>query len=194
MDALRRRVLQEGSHLGRGIVKVDSFINHQVDAPLMVEAGRELAQRFAPLAPNKVLTAEISGIAPALCAGLALEVPIIYARKSRPITMPQVVYRRTAPSHTKGGEVELLVSPEVLQAGDRVLIVDDFLASGQTLLALVGLVEDAGAELVGIGVVIEKRFEGGRDALTHLQVPIESLVCITDVVDDRLILAPAEES
>lgn len=192
MEALRQRVLQEGRHLGRGIIKVDSFINHQVDAPLMVEAGRELARRFAPARPSKVLTAEISGIAPALCAGLALEVPIIYARKTRPITMPDTVYRRTAPSHTKGVEVELLVSPEVLEPADRVLIVDDFLASGQTLMALVGLVEDAGATLVGIGVVIEKQFEGGRRPLAALGVPIESLVCIERVEGDRIILAPQQ--
>jgi len=190
MEALRQRILQEGRHLGRGIVKVDSFINHQVDAPLMVEAGRELARIFALTDPSKILTAESSGIAPAFCTGLAMGLPTIYARKRRPITMPAEVYRRTAPSHTKGVDVELLVSPEVLGADDRVLIIDDFLASGQTLLALVGLVEDAGAALVGIGVVIEKRFERGREALAHLDVPIEALAVIERVEDDRIVLAP----
>ncbi len=189
MEALRRRVLQEGRHLGKGIIKVDGFLNHQVDAPLMVEAGQELARRFAPLHPDKVMTAEISGIAPALCAGLALDVPIIYARKTRPITMPAQVYCRTAPSHTKGREVALLVSPEVLHPQERVLIVDDFLATGQTILALAGLVEDAAAVLVGIGVVIEKRFENGREALAHLQVPIESLVIIEKVAGEQIVLA-----
>lgn len=189
METLRRRILQDGRHLGRGIIKVDCFINHQVDAPLMVEAGRELAGRFAATHPTKVLTAESSGIAPALCAGLALGLPVIYARKRRPITMPPTVYRRTAPSHTKGEEVELLVSPEVLGPHDRVLIVDDFLASAQTILALVGLVEDAGAGLVGIGVVIEKRFEGGRAALAALGVPIEALAVIERVEGERIVLA-----
>ena len=190
MDALRRRILQEGRYLGRGIIKVDCFINHQVDAPLMVEAGRELARRFAPTRPTKVLTAESSGIAPALCTGLALGLPVIYARKRRPITMPPTVYRRTAPSHTKGEEVELLVSPEVLGSGDRVLIVDDFLASARTILALVGLVGDAGATLVGVGVVIEKQFEGGRTALAALGVPVEALAIIERVEGDEIILAP----
>ncbi|MBN1484397.1 MAG: xanthine phosphoribosyltransferase [Chloroflexia bacterium] len=190
MEALRQRVLREGRHLGKGIIKVDSFINHQVDAALMVEAGRELGRRFAASAPDKILTAEISGIAPAVCTGLALGLPIVYARKSRPITMPDPVYRRTAPSHTKGKSVELLVSPEVLKAGERVLIVDDFLASGRTILALVGLVEDAGAVLVGIGAVIEKRFEGGRQELASLDVPIEALVVIERVEGERMILAP----
>lgn len=191
MDTLRERILKDGRYLGRGIIKVDCFINHQVDAPLMVEAGRELARRFAPTGPTKVLTAESSGIAPALCAGLALGLPVIYARKRRPITMPQTVYRRTAPSHTKGEEVELLVSPEVLGPADRVLIVDDFLASAQTILALAGLVQDAGAALVGIGVVIEKRFEGGRAALAPLGVPVEALAVIERVEGDEIVLAPS---
>lgn len=191
MESLRRRVLEEGLHLGSGIVKVDSFINHQVDAPLMVQAGQALARRFAATRPDKVLTAEISGIAPALCTGLALEVPIIYARKTRPITMAEPVFRRTAPSHTKGKVVELFVSPEVLRPEESVLIIDDFLATGRTIAALVGLVEDAGATLVGIGAVIEKRFERGRAALAHLDVPIEALVVITGVEGERLILAPA---
>jgi xanthine phosphoribosyltransferase len=190
MEALRQRILQDGRHLGRGIIKVDSFINHQVDAPLMVEVGRELAHRFAAAQPGKVLTAEISGIAPAVCAGLALGVPIVYARKTRPITMPPTVYRRVAPSHTKGREVELLVSPEVLGPKDRVLIVDDFLATGQTILALVGLVEDAGATLVGIGTVIEKRYEQGRQALSHLGIPIEAIAVIERVENDQLVLSP----
>ena len=189
MEALRQRILKEGRYLGRGIVKVDAFVNHGIDAPLMVEAGRELARRFAPCNPNKVLTAESSGIAPALCTGLVLGLPVVYARKRRPITMPAQVYRRTAPSHTKGGEVELLVSPEVLGPADRVLIVDDFLASAQTILALAGLVADAGATLVGIGVLIEKRFEGGRVALQSLSVPIEALAIIERVEGEQLILA-----
>jgi xanthine phosphoribosyltransferase len=190
MEELRQRVMRDGQHLGRGIIKVDSFINHQVDAPLMVEAGRELGRRFAANLPDKILTAEISGIAPAVCTGLALGVPIVYARKNRPITMPEQVYRRTAPSHTKGREVELLVSPEVLGPGERVLIIDDFLASGQTILALVGLVKDAEAILIGIGTVIEKRFEKGREVLAYLDVPIEALVTIEGVEGDHIILAP----
>lgn len=191
MESLRQRILRDGRYLGRGIIKVDCFINHQVDAPLMVEAGRELARRFAATQPTRVLTAESSGIAPAICTGLALGLPVIYARKRRPITMPQTVYRRTAPSHTKGEEVELLVSPEVLGPQDRVLIVDDFLASAQTILALVGLVQDANAALVGIGVLIEKRFENGRAALAALNVPIEALAVIERVEGEHFFLAPS---
>lgn len=190
MEALRQRILRDGRYLGRGIIKVDGFINHQVDALLMVQAGQELARRFAAFRPTKVLTAESSGIAPALCTGLALGLPVVYARKRRPITMPSQVYRRTAPSHTKGQEVELLVSPEVLGPADRVLIIDDFLATAQTILALVGVVQDAGATLVGVGVVIEKRFESGRAALEPLGIPVEALAVIERVEGDKIVLAP----
>lgn len=189
MKALRDKIACEGRNLGRGILKVDSFLNHQVDTPLMMAAGRELAERFAQTRITKVLTAEISGIAPALTTALAIGVPVIYARKTKPITMPPDPYCETAPSHTKGKIVELLVSPEVLRPGDRVLIVDDFLATGQTIQALVRIVQRGGATLVGIAAVIEKSFEGGRELLTPLGVPVESLVVIKDMKDGQIILA-----
>ena len=188
MLELQERIAREGRNLGRGILKVDSFINHQVDATLMMSVGRELGRRFAQNRVTKVLTAEISGIAPALTTALALEVPVVYARKSKPITMPSRVYRETAPSHTKGSVVELLVSPEVLHGEDRVLIVDDFLASGQTIAALARVIEQSGAALVGIGAVIEKTFEGGRSFLSsRYNVPIESLVVVIDMSDGRIV-------
>ncbi len=189
MELLKERIRREGRNLGGGILKVDSFINHQVDPELMVAVGRELARRFADAGATKVLTAEVSGIAPALTTAMALGIPVVYARKTKPITMPERVYRQTAPSHTKGRRVELLASPEFLRPSDRVLIVDDFLATGQTISALVRLVEEAGAKLVGIGTLIEKRFEGGRALLEGLGVPIESLVVITDMSDGRIVFA-----
>jgi xanthine phosphoribosyltransferase len=188
MEALKQKIVQEGRNLGGGILKVDSFINHQVDTQLMWEVGRELARRFADQAPTKVLTAEISGIAPALTTALALDVPVVFARKHKPITMPDEVYIETAPSHTKGRVVELMVSPEVLGSNDRVLIIDDFLASGQTLHALVRIVERIGADLVGIGTVIEKSFEGGRDRFVSLGVPIESLAVVTSLQDGQIVV------
>lgn len=187
MEELKQRILREGKHLGRGILKVDSFLTHQVDMELMARVGEELARRFQHSGANKVLTAEISGIAPAALTAMALHVPVIYARKIKPITMPAQVYRQTAPSHTKGNLVDLFVSPEFLKAGDRVLIVDDFLATGQTILALSRIVQESGATLVGIGSVIEKTFEGGRELLRGLNVPIESCVMITAMEGDRIV-------
>ncbi len=136
MEELKERIRREGRNLGRGILKVDSFINHQVDPILTMAVGQELARRFEGSPVTKVVTAEISGIAPAFTTAVALGVPVVYARKSKPITMPEEVYRETAPSHTKLRVVELFISPEVLGPEDRVLVVDDFLASGQKRRAL----------------------------------------------------------
>jgi xanthine phosphoribosyltransferase len=189
MDSLKLRILTDGKNLGNGILKVDGFINHQVDPALMNECGRELAARFARTGVTKVLTAEISGIAPAFCTALVLGVPIVYARKQKPITMPDQIFLTLAPSHTKGRTVELIVSPEYLGKDERVLIVDDFLASGQTIMGLARLAQAAGATIVGIGAVVEKTFEGGRTLLEPLGVPIEALAQIIDMNDGRIVFA-----
>lgn len=181
MLKFQERILQEGRNLGGGILKVDSLINHQVDPMLMDECGIEFARRFANVGATRILTAEISGIAPALMAGRHMNLPVVYARKSRPVTMPDTVYLTVAPSHTKGRMVELIVSPEYLKPGERVLIIDDFLATGATILGLVRLAQAAGATICGIGALIEKTFEGGREALEPLNVPIEALVQITNM-------------
>ncbi len=134
MQALKQRILRDGKNLGGGILKVDGFINHQVDPALMDVCGMELARRFQNVGATKVLTAEISGIAPALTTARNLWLPVVYARKTKPITMPDQVFLTLTPSHTKGREVELIISPEYLAGGERVLIIDDFLATGATIL------------------------------------------------------------
>jgi xanthine phosphoribosyltransferase len=187
MNELKARILKEGKNLGGGILKVDGFINHQVDPQLMDLCGRELARRFWDIGATKVLTAEISGIAPALTTALHLGLPVVYARKSKPITMPDQVFLTLTPSHTKGRTVELIISPEYLAGGERVLIIDDFLASGATILGLVRLAQSAGAQIVGVGALVEKNFEGGRQALSHLGVPVESLACIRSMEGDQIL-------
>ena len=187
MDALKNRILLEGRNLGNGILKVDGFINHQVDPGLMDACGREFAARFAKVNATKILTAEISGIAPALMTALHLGLPVVYARKTKPITMPDQVFLTLAPSHTKGRMVELIVSPEYLAHGERILIIDDFLATGSTIHGLVRLAQTAGAAIVGIGALIEKSFEGGRAALKELGVPVESLVSIQSMEGDSIV-------
>ena len=186
MKELEERITRDGQVLGGGILKVDSFVNHQVDPALMDVCGREFARRFASVRATKVLTAEISGIAPALTTAMHLGVPVVYARKTKPITMPDQVFLTLAPSHTKGRTVELIVSPEYLADHERVLIIDDFLASGQTILGLARLAEASGSKVVGVGALIEKSFEGGRDALKSLGVQIESLACITRMEEGRI--------
>ena len=185
MNQLQERIMKEGQVLGGGILKVDSFVNHQVDPSLMNDCGRIFAELFANVGATKILTAEISGIAPAITTGIHMGLPVVYARKTKPITMPDQVYLTLAPSHTKGRMVELIVSPEYL-ANEKVLIIDDFLASGQTILGLVRLAEAAGSHIVGIGALIEKIFEGGRDALKPLGVPIESIACIKSLDDGKI--------
>lgn len=193
MQALEERILKEGKNLGGGILKVDGFINHQVDPVLMDECGREFARRFKAIGATKVLTAEISGIAPAVTTALHLGLPVVYARKHKPITMPDQVYLTLSPSHTKGRMVELIISPEYLAGGERVLIIDDFLASGATIMGLVRLAQTAGASVVGIGALIEKRFEGGRKVLEPLGVPIESLACISSMEGDEILFESSRE-
>lgn len=189
MQALKDRILLEGKNLGNGILKVDGFVNHQVDPVLMDVCGQELARRFRGVGATKVLTAEISGIAPAITTALHLGLPVVYARKHKPITMPDQVFLTLTPSHTKGRTVELIISPEYLAGGERVLIVDDFLASGATILGLVRLAQTAGAKIVGIGALIEKNFEGGRAALEHLGIQIEALARIQSMQGDDILFS-----
>jgi len=190
MQALKDRIRREGENLGQGILKIDSFLNHQIDPDLMVAAGEAIAERFRAAEPTRILTAEVSGIIPAVMAARALDnLPVVYARKHKPITMREPVYIDTAPSHTKGSEVLLMVSPEFLNAGDRILIVDDFLASGRTIDALARIVRTANATLVGIAAVVEKVFEGGRENLAYWGVPIEALATITDMSEGRIVVA-----
>ena len=191
MKLLEERILKNGRNLGNGILKVDGFINHQVDPLLMDACGREFAARFKSVGATKVLTAEISGIAPALLTALQLGLPIVYARKTKPITMPDQVFLTLTPSHTKGRTIELIVSPEFLMEGDKVLIIDDFLATGQTILGLVRLAQAAGAEVVGIGALIEKTFDGGRELLGSVGVQVEALAVITDMQEGKIVFAPS---
>ncbi|MFN8487289.1 MAG: xanthine phosphoribosyltransferase [Caldilineaceae bacterium] len=196
MQALVERIRSEGRNLGRGILKVDGFINHQLDPELTMGMGEAFARRFANASATgitKIITAEVSGIAPALTTGLVLHVPIIYARKTRPITMPTGYYSASAPSHTKGGMVELIVSPEYLFPTDRVLLIDDFLATGKTIAALATLVAQCGATLCGIGCIVEKVFEGGREQLAPLGVPIISLAVIESMDGDTIVVRSGDE-
>jgi len=186
---LKQRILAEGQNLGRGILKIDSILNHQMDPQLMLDMGEEIARRFADAGVTRIITAEVSGIGPALTAGIAMNVPVVYARKHKPITMTEPVLVDSAPSHTKGGEVLLMVSPEFLDPQDHVLLVDDFLATGKTIAALCRIVQNAGATLVGIACVVEKTFEGGRDVLASFGVPIESLAVIVSMDDGQIIFS-----
>jgi len=188
MQPLKLRISQNARNLGNGILSVSGFINHQVDPELMDLCGRELARRFSRAGATKVLTAETSGIAPALTTALHLRVPMVFARKTRPVTLPTPVFEMAAPSHTQQKTERLIVSAEYLCPDDRVLIVDDFLAFGHTILALSSLAHLSGAAVVGIGVLIEKSFEGGRSLCQGLGVPIEALAMVNGMPDGEILL------
>lgn len=176
-----RRIRREGRVLPGGLLKVDGFLNHRLEPALTLAMGRAFQARFAAAGatrPGVVLTAETSGIGPAFATAVALDVPVVYARKTRPATLPGPVLEARAPSRTKGGTTPLIVSPELLPHGARVLIIDDFLARGHTIGALVELIMAADAQLVGIGAVIEKSFEDGRARLADLGVPVLALAVV----------------
>lgn len=194
MQELVERIRREGRNLGKGILKVDGFINHKLEPDLTLNMGKHFAARFAEAGVSgisKIVTAEVSGIAPALTTGMALGVPVVYARKTRPVTMADGVFESSAPSHTKGGITKLIISPEYLLPTDKVLLIDDFLASGKTIFALVELIEQCGAELAGIGCVVEKSFEAGRTRLEPLGVPIVSLAIIDSMAGDTITVRDA---
>lgn len=195
MQQLADAILKGGQNLGHGILKVDHILNHQIDPSLMQAIGQEMAQRFRAAAVDRILTCEVSGIAPAVATGMALNVPVVYARKHKPITMSGPVYLETAPSHTRGGEVTLMVAAEFLHAGEQVLVIDDFLASGLTTLAMLRMVVSARSVVAGIGVVVEKAFEGGRANLSSAgfaDIPVEAMAIIASMEQGRIVLADGD--
>jgi len=175
------RIRREGRVLPGGLLQVDGFVNHALDPDLTLAMGEAFAERFEALGvakPDRIMTAEVSGIAPALATGMVVDAPVTFARKDVPKTLTPPLLQARSASRTKGGESLLTVSPERLLPGERVWIIDDFLARGSTLAALASLVHEADAQLSAVGVVIEKTFEGGRAALAHLSVPIVALAAV----------------
>ena len=182
MKELDERIRLDGVHVVGGIVKVDSFLNHQVDPALMDRMAKELHRQFMTAGVEnvtRVVTAEASGIAIALTTASQYNAKLIFARKGQSRVMTGTYYVSEAVSRTRGTASELMIDRRFLGMEDNVLIVDDFLATGSTLMALASLVSESGASLVGIGCVIEKPAEGGREALSHIRVPILSLARIT---------------
>lgn len=183
IEALKRKMKEEGIILGDQVLKVDSFLNHRIDPVLMAQIGETFAARFAEDGITQVLTIESSGIAPALMTALRLNVPVVFARKRKSLTLKDDVYIEKAYSFTKQEENEITVAKSYLNAQDRVLILDDFLANGQAALALARIVRQAGAAVAGIGIVIEKSFQSGRQLLIEAGYRVESLARIASLED-----------
>ncbi|MEC2056665.1 xanthine phosphoribosyltransferase [Peribacillus psychrosaccharolyticus] len=178
MQLLKDKIKAEGLALSDQILKVDSFLNHQMDPVLMKEIGKEFAERFNEEGITKVLTIESSGIGPGLMAALELNVPMIFARKKKSLTLSEGLLTATVYSYTKKETNTITVSTNYIESGDRVLIIDDFLANGQAALGLMEICEKAGASVQGIGIVIEKAFQDGGAQLRKQGVRVESLARI----------------
>ena len=186
MKPLINRILQDGRCLDGGILKVDRFINHQMDPYLMKQVAVEMMNRFADARPTKILTVEASGIAPAVMLGYMMELPVVFAKKKMPSTMADCL-ATTVRSFTKQNDYTLIISREYLSPSDRVLFIDDFLAFGNAGMGIIDLCRQAGAELVGMGFIIEKEFQGGRQVLTEAGVKhIESLAIIESLDHNRI--------
>ncbi|MDA2381058.1 xanthine phosphoribosyltransferase [Bacillus cereus] len=181
MKVLQEKILNEGKVLSGDVLKVDAFLNHQIDPVLMQEIGKEFAKRFKEENITKIVTIESSGIAPAVMAALELGVKVIFARKRKSLTLQDNMYVANVYSFTKQETNEISLSRNHIDENDRVLIIDDFLANGQAALGLMSLVEQAGASIVGIGIVIEKAFQDGGKKLREQGVRVESLAEIASL-------------
>jgi xanthine phosphoribosyltransferase len=186
MKLLQKKILTEGKVLSENVLKVDSFLNHQVDPKLMEEIGKEFADRFNQTPVTKILTLESSGIAPAVMAGLYMSVPVIFARKRKSLTLTDNLLSTKVYSFTKNEYNEVSVSGSFLQKNDQVLILDDFLANGQAALGLIDLAKQAGATVAGIGIVIEKSFQDGGDQLREMGFKVESLARIKSLKNKQV--------
>lgn len=177
MRALIERIKHEGKCFEGGILKVDKFINHQMDPNLMKQISVELIRRYASTEINKIITVEASGIAPAIMMGFLLDLPVVFAKKKKPSTMENML-STTVFSFTKQREYHVVISKEYLTKDDKVLFVDDFLAYGNAAKGIIDLCRQAGCELVGMGFIIEKAFQHGREAIEKEGVRCESLAII----------------
>ncbi|QSS99388.1 xanthine phosphoribosyltransferase [Pontibacillus sp. ALD_SL1] len=186
MELLKQRIQEEGKVLNDQVLKVDSFLNHQVDPLLMMEIGEAFRERFKQEGITKIVTLESSGISPSVTTGLALGVKVIFARKRKSLTLADGLATSKVYSFTKQEWSEISLSSEFLSPEDRVLIIDDFLANGQAALGLMDIVEQTGAQVAGIGIVIEKGFQSGREILQSKGIKVESLARIQSLQNGRV--------
>ncbi|AIQ38425.1 MULTISPECIES: xanthine phosphoribosyltransferase [Paenibacillus] len=181
MKVLQERIRQEGLILSDTVLKVDSFLNHQVDTELALQIGQEFKKLFGHQPITKVITIEASGIQFAMATAIALGVPFIYAKKKKAVTLSEAVYSAPVHSFTRQEDYLVSVSQKYLGPNDKVLIVDDFLATGAALVGLVDIVKEAGAELLGVGCVIEKSFQEGRSLLENRGIEVHALARIASM-------------
>ncbi|OWZ84416.1 xanthine phosphoribosyltransferase [Natranaerobius trueperi] len=181
MQQLLDRMKKDGIIIDDNILKVDTFLNHKVDPKLMKKIGQEFINRFKDSYITKILTIESSGISPALFTAYDLDVDMVFARKKKSLTMSDDVYQTEVFSYTKKETNNLIVSKNLINSDDNVLVIDDFLANGEAAKSLANIIEQAGANLIGFGIVIEKTFQSGREKLNHEGYRVESLARIKSI-------------
>lgn len=183
VNILKEKILSEGIVLSDQVLKVDAFLNHQIDPQLMKHIGHEFAERFRGQGITKIVTIEASGIAPAVMAGLELGIPVIFARKFQSLTLKNDLLISKVFSFTKQTESTIAISAKHLTASDHVLVIDDFLANGHAAKALIDLIGQAGASIAGMGIVIEKSFQEGRTLLESEGYRVESLARVQSLAN-----------
>lgn len=186
MEELKTRIKEVGTVLPGNVLKVDAFLNHQIDAGLMKRIGQAFAERFADAGITKVWTVESSGIAPAVMTGLALGVPVIFARKHKSLTLNEGLYTAEVYSYTKQVANKITIAQKYVAPDDKVLIIDDFLANGQAVSGLLAIAKQAGVTVTGAGIVIEKTFQPGRLALEKQGIPVVSLAKIKSLANGQV--------
>lgn len=184
MKLLEERIEKDGRVIGGEVLKVDSFINHQMDPQLFKEMALEWKRLFDGCGVNKILTIEASGIGIAAVAGLEFGCPVVFAKKSKSSNTPEYSYSATVKSFTRGTVNDIYVSNKYLNPGDKILILDDFMAMGEAARGLISLVEQSGAELIGIGIAIEKAFQPGGDSIRQQGIRVESLARVKEMTEE----------
>jgi len=187
MELLKKRILSDGTKIGTEIIKVDSFLNHQIDVKLINEIGKEIARRFDKNEVTKILTIEASGIAIACIASMYFDfIPVVFAKKSSSKTMTDEYYCSQVKSFTKGITSIVRVSKKFINENDKVLIIDDFLAHGEAAAGLADIVRQAGANVAGVAVAIEKEYQGGGEKVRSLGIRLESLAVVSCIKDGKI--------
>jgi xanthine phosphoribosyltransferase len=189
MELLKKRILEVGVVISNQVLKLDAILNHQVDPQLIMEMGKEFAARFREDRPTKVLTVESSGIPIAYATAFVLGIPLVYARRKKSVTMVEDIYAERVPSFTKGMVTDIMVASSFLTAEDRVLLIDDFIANGDAARGLIKIVEKAGADLVGVGIAVEKAFQAGGKSIRERGIRFESLAKIASLDNGRIVFA-----
>ena len=186
MKLLEDRIRQDGVVLPGNVLKVNQFLNHQIDPQLMYEIGQEFARLFKERPVTKILTVEASGIAPAIMAGLVMNVPVLFARKKKPSTLDDMTYTAEVYSYTKKVTNTISVDSKFLSENDHVLIVDDFLANGQAVKGMIEICKQADVKVEGVGIVVEKSFQEGADWIKGQGIRLESLARISSFENDAV--------